>query len=1256
MIIRQLFTLDRDPRRPLNEVINTEEAIDPRTEIDEYVFTPHTENYLRTLIEGLLDTSQGYIPDCLRGWISGFFGSGKSHFMKLAGALLENRRLVLPDGSDRHALEYAALKHELKLPWERLAKEFRIRTVTVNLAMAHGGGRLAQERPLLHRLASEINRAWGYSSVPHIAAIEREIKKRKKWDNFLEAVRTQTGNTGELDSKGKPYEWMHRDIRDLASEAHRILEVVLPQVLPQYHNAREYLRDKEAEQPSPDAVIQLALDLALSLHADLGRVLLCVDEVALYLRGTGGGFDADRVREIQGLAETVKNKGSGRVFLFATAQLRVDTIDGAFAQLREYVVFLKDRFPPAGRLELEERDIDTVVRERWLKKEGDSAAKSAVEKLIKSHGGLLAGAAKLREESLIRDTAPLTDANALWAYYPCLPFHIRLLQAILEALRGERQVDQTAAQSRALLTTVRALFIPQNGANIAEAEIGSLVTFDKVYDVIRDVVRRADSGSDQWITGTIDSLGMCGTIRVSSAAKVIFLLQHLNPQGQRRVRVSAENVAALLYPRLGEAWEPHLKDVREACWKLLEEHFVGEEPETGYRFYRAEEQTFQKDVARQPVDEGRLRQLLYKSVEDDAKALGLESVPVRGTHRLDVQVAVHGSVQTLPDPQARPTGLALHFVWPRPDGPPVHAKLLAAQYATAAHVAIWVLGSGAEAEDLARRALKLEAGITDYVNRFGQQAATFLKTEQTRLTTLKEELIPHAVRSALISGVTIYRGNDTPISGVGKKPQELFKEMMSLAVSRVYPQLEDGCVQVDEAGLRRVLTWKPPQPLPEFLSSLRVFDDSGQPLLDRPFLKEILLSVQGRPEAKRTGRALLESFAEPPHGWPEKAVKAGFGALLRARRLTVRLTDGSVIRSETDPKAESWLTGTHAFNKSVLELSDLNITPDERKLLAKIFADVFDRPGLDTIEKLEKDGPAVLDVWLTKTRESLADLRGRQLPAADGVEALATVLQAATEPELAVGKLKQLAAVGLRNNGASDSLPILRAHVEIVQATARLRDQNKLGLLADVRSRTTRLYPAWIAEGGGTTVAEHIEGLRAQVVSDDLLRKPQVALDRDRRCFEAYASDYRTRFRRRRERAQQARATIEAHPAWPTVAESLRRELLGGIFALDPVGSGELSIDANPEGRDGTSGATYADLANHLELLDAREHRALQTLSALMSHPANAAAERQRTSSLTMVVSSAEDLPQLYEKIRDLAKAALDRPRRVRVIFEDEDG
>jgi hypothetical protein len=421
MVIRQLFGPERDPTRPLNEVVNAETPIDPRSEIDEYVFTDHTRAYLRTLIDGLLDTSQGILPDCLRGWIAGFFGSGKSHFLKLAGALLENRTLALPSGEREGALEYAIGRHGLDLPWERLAREFRIRAVTVNLAMAFGGGKQAQQRPLLYRLASEINRAWGHSAVPHVAAIEREIRRAGRWKAFLEAVREETERTRDLDLEGAPYEWEHEHVRHMASEAHRLLEVVLPAILPRYRaNPRAVLADKESEEPTPQGVVGLAVEFAKSLHPELGRVLLCVDEVALYLRGSAG-FDADRVREVQGLAEAVKAHGTGRVFLLTTAQLRVDTIDSAFRGLSEYVVFLRDRFPAGGRLELEERDIDTVVRERWLRKDPGSPGHGALEGLVRDHGGRLAGAAKLREENLIQTADGLTDARAVLAYYPCLP-------------------------------------------------------------------------------------------------------------------------------------------------------------------------------------------------------------------------------------------------------------------------------------------------------------------------------------------------------------------------------------------------------------------------------------------------------------------------------------------------------------------------------------------------------------------------------------------------------------------------------------------------------------------------------------------------------------------------------------------------------------------------------------------------------------------------------------------------------------------
>jgi hypothetical protein len=113
-------------------------------------------------------------------------------------------------------------------------------------------------------------------------------------------------------------------------------------------------------------------------------------------------------------------------------------------------------------------------------------------------------------------------------------------------------------------------------------------------------------------------------------------------------------------------------------------------------------------------------------------------------------------------------------------------------------------------------------------------------------------------------------------------------------------------------------------------------------------------------------------------------------------------------------------------------------------------------------------------------------------------------------------------------------------------------------------------------------------------------------------------------------------------------------EWLAGLRSLDPEDSGELTLERNPDGRT-ASGSSYGDLASHLELVDAREHRALTVLDALDA-PRQAESDvalPDRT--LTMTLSSLEDLPRLFEQIGNLANRLPVRTRRVRVTFEDPD-
>ena len=1249
-LVRQLFAADRDPTRPLNEIVNVEDDLDVRTEIDEYVFTDHTRAYLRTLVDGILDTAQGQIPDVLRGWIAGFFGSGKSHFLKLSGALLENRPID-HEGSEVPALQYLARRHKLDLPWQRLA-EFRVKAVTINLALAVGGSIAAQRSPLLYRLASQINRAWDHSAVPHVADLEREIQRAKKWQAFVDLVRERNDREGDKDDEGVPLEWTDGRIRDMAAEAHRVLEDVLPKVLPKYSKGvRDYLRDKENEQPSPESVVQLASDFARFLHADLGRVLLCVDEVALYLKGSSTTFDANRVRETVGLAEHVKDRGKGRVFLFVTAQLRVDTIDGRFSDLKDSALFLQDRFPSGGRLELEDRDIDTVVRERWLKKDEGSPHWTTLRGLVHDHGGTLANVGKLREVSILRDTVLLTDEAGLLAYYPFLPYHVRLLQEILSALRRDEQTGQTAAQSRALLTAVREVFLEQNGGRLANEPLGTLVTFDRVYDVIRGVVRRADNDTDRWITEAIDPLPASGSVSAGAAARVIFLLQQLNPQGRPRIRVSAENVATLLYPRLGAAWEPHLHDVRAAIDELKRRNFIDEEVDAGFRFYRADEKTFREKLREFTPREPQIHELLRGVAAEAAKDLGMAAFESQSGARLDVAIHAHTHATTV-DALPMPKGLELQLVWRGSAVGDTQIRAWAMRFADSPARIVWALPLTGEIEDLAREVLELRAAIEDHDKKHGHQAIELLRRERKKLSDLSEITLPEAVKRAIGEATVIHAGSSSPLTGSGRKVGDVFKGIVAQAVTQVFTQLPDGDVAVEDP--RKVLTWKTSQPLPEAFRKLQLLEAaSGRVLHDRPFLKELQLFLRGRRENERTGKAILEQLRAIPYGWPEGAIKAGLAALLRSRRILVRPAGEQAIVA-ADERAEHWLGTVQKFNKSVVEATEIHLSPADVAILGDLFAKALDETGLDTLEKLESQAEGVLRRAQADAREAKAALEGYRLPGAAAVGELVTLLDASLGAGSTAGKLRKLldSAVLL----GADPVAAVSERARVLRAAGTLRVAGKLSRLAEARLRVNNVYPALGEE-------EHVE----QAALVELMRRDELMLDADRvlereaRFFAVYARAYRSRHAELQRAARQARERLEGLSGWAALPVERRRIVLAPIEERTCGAEGDLILSGAPEGRCPACKRDLWDMVTSMELIESRTELTAREID--RSHQgADQPAALQRRSprppphgrELCVVeLSSSEQMQSAIDQIEaELRKVVI--PARIRVLLDPQ--
>ena len=118
MTIGEVFK--KEITRPIKGVITvggSESADEIKQELEEYVVTREIRKHMRTLYTNYCKSLDGKTTD-IGVWVSGFFGSGKSHFERINAALLDNSVI---DG--REAIEYFI--DEDKLDDEMLIADIR---------------------------------------------------------------------------------------------------------------------------------------------------------------------------------------------------------------------------------------------------------------------------------------------------------------------------------------------------------------------------------------------------------------------------------------------------------------------------------------------------------------------------------------------------------------------------------------------------------------------------------------------------------------------------------------------------------------------------------------------------------------------------------------------------------------------------------------------------------------------------------------------------------------------------------------------------------------------------------------------------------------------------------------------------------------------------------------------------------------------------------------------------------------------------
>ncbi|EKN3571989.1 BREX system P-loop protein BrxC, partial [Yersinia enterocolitica] len=176
-------------KRNINGVVKAEQTDDESAwvELDEYVITRELDGHLRQFFEVYAPaTGPGrlQLADKMGVWVSGFFGSGKSHFIKILSYLLANRE-VSHKGVTRNALSFFEEKIDDALLLADIRKAVQHPTDVVLFNIDSRANVEDGVDAILKVFLKVFNELAGYcGDFPHIAHLERELDKRGQFDTF----------------------------------------------------------------------------------------------------------------------------------------------------------------------------------------------------------------------------------------------------------------------------------------------------------------------------------------------------------------------------------------------------------------------------------------------------------------------------------------------------------------------------------------------------------------------------------------------------------------------------------------------------------------------------------------------------------------------------------------------------------------------------------------------------------------------------------------------------------------------------------------------------------------------------------------------------------------------------------------------------------------------------------------------------------------------------------------------------------------
>jgi len=446
MQINSLFK--KDIFRSINGVVKAHQLDDHSVwqELDEFVFTRELDRYFRKFLTTYLDVidnpNDSAITSKMGVWISGFFGSGKSHFLKVLSYILGNKTLS-HDGQNKQAIEFFEEKVKDAMLLGDIKRAVGSNTEVILFNIDSKADSKSGRDAILAVFLKVLNEAQTYDGDhPHIAHMERYLDNKGKLQEFHAIYRDITGT-----------EWIEeRDAYEFNRD--QVIEAFQKTLGQSQETAEKWIDNAENNFSLTVENLAKWVKEYLDSKGPDSRLVFLVDEVGQFI-----GTDGHLMLNLQTVAEDLGTLCKGRAWVIVTSQEEIDKVIGELrTATRNDFSKIQGRFQT--RLSLSSANADEVIRKRILEK--NETVIDDLKSIFDDKGDIL------RNQLTFRDCGmtlkPYSDADDFYKNYPFAPYQFLLLQKIFEVIRrigvtglhlakGERSMldaFQSAAKSLAL--------------------------------------------------------------------------------------------------------------------------------------------------------------------------------------------------------------------------------------------------------------------------------------------------------------------------------------------------------------------------------------------------------------------------------------------------------------------------------------------------------------------------------------------------------------------------------------------------------------------------------------------------------------------------------------------------------------------------------------------------------------------------------------------------------------------------------------